>query len=136
MRRYETLFIATPESSDEDLKAISSKFRDIVTGMNGLVAAYNAQGKKKLAYSVRKQSKGHYVLMDYLGSADLVAEIERNMRLDDRILKYITVKLADSVDPESVESYQTESQREGVLSAVPEPDEVEVSESDDDDEEE
>jgi small subunit ribosomal protein S6 len=104
MRRYETLFIVTPDSSDEDLQAVADKFKGVITAMNGKVADYDEQGKKSLAYNIKKQSKGHYVLMDYLGHADVVAELERNMRLDDRILKYLTVKLADQVDPETVEA--------------------------------
>lgn len=104
MRRYETLFIVTPDSSEEELKAVADKFQGVVTGMNGKVASYDEQGKKSLAYNVKKQSKGYYVLMDYLGQAEVVAELERNMRLDDRILKYLTVKLADQVDPATVEA--------------------------------
>ena len=104
MRRYETLFIVTPDSSEEELKAVADKFQGVVTGMNGKVASYDEQGKKSLAYKVKKQSKGYYVLMDYLGQAEVVAELERNMRLDDRILKYLTVKLADQVDPATVEA--------------------------------
>jgi small subunit ribosomal protein S6 len=103
MRRYETLFIVTPDSSDEELQAVADKFKGVITGMNGKVAAYDEQGKKSLAYNIKKQSKGFYVLMDYLGHAEVVAELERNMRLDDRILKYLTVKLADQVDPATVE---------------------------------
>ena len=66
MRRYETLFIVTPDSSEEDLKAVAAKIQGVVTGMNGIVASYDEQGKKKLAYSVKKQNKGYYVLMDYV----------------------------------------------------------------------
>ncbi|MDH3802297.1 MAG: 30S ribosomal protein S6, partial [Deltaproteobacteria bacterium] len=95
MRQYETLFIVNPDSSEEDLKAVATKIKGVVSGMNGIVTSYDEQGKKKLAYSVKKQNKGYYVLMDYVGSADIVSEIERNMRLDDRVLKYLTVKLAD-----------------------------------------
>jgi len=104
MRRYETVFIVTPDSSEEELQAVADKLRGVITGMNGKVAAYDEQGKKGLAYNIKKQSKGYYVLMDYLGHADAVAELERNMRLDDRILKYLTVKLADQVDPATVEA--------------------------------
>ena len=120
MRQYETLFIVTPDSSEEDLKAIASKIRGVVTGMNGIVASYDEQGRKKLAYSVKKQNKGYYVLMDYVGSADIVSEIERNMRLDDRVLKYLTVKLADEVDPESIEPAKSEPPEETESVETPE----------------
>jgi small subunit ribosomal protein S6 len=103
MRRYETLFIVTPDSSEEDLKAVSSKFQAVVADMSGIVTSYEEQGSKRLAYTVKKQNKGYYILMNYVGLPDTVSEIERNMRLDDRILKYLTVKLAEEVDPESIE---------------------------------
>ena len=59
MRQYETLFIVTPDSSEEDLKAVATKIKGVISGMNGIVASYDEQGKKKLAYSVKKQNKGY-----------------------------------------------------------------------------
>jgi small subunit ribosomal protein S6 len=120
MRQYETLFIVNPDSSEEDLKAVATKIKGVVSGMNGIVTSYDEQGKKKLAYSVKKQNKGYYVLMDYVGSADIVSEIERNMRLDDRVLKYLTVKLADQVDPESIEPEKSEPPEETESVETPE----------------
>jgi small subunit ribosomal protein S6 len=128
MRHYETLFIVTPDSSEEDLKAIASKIRGVVTGMNGIVASYDEQGRKKLAYNVKKQNKGYYVLMDYVGSADIVSELERNMRLDDRVLKYLTVKLADQVDPESIEPAKPEPLEQAEAVEAPEPEAAEAPE--------
>ncbi len=124
MRRYETIFIVTPDSSDEDLKAVAAKIQGIVTGMDGIVSSYDEQGMKRLAYSVKKQNKGNYVLMDYVGSSDLVAEVERNMRLDDRVLKYLTVKLADKVDLESIKEKVQEPPEAAEEAKVPEPEEA------------
>ena len=126
MRRYETLFIVTPDISEEDLKAVATKVKGVVTGRNGIVASYDEQGRKKLAYSVKKQNKGYYVLMDYAGSADIVSELERNMRLDDRVLKYLTVKLEDQVDPESIEPEKTEPQEQAEAAEAPGPEAVEA----------
>ena len=128
MRQYETLFIVNPDSSEEDLKAVATKIKGVVSGMNGIVTSYDEQGKKKLAYSVKKQNKGYYVLMDYVGSADIVSELERNMRLDDRVLKYLTVKLADQVDPESIEPEKSEPPEEAVAAEVPESEAAKVPE--------
>jgi small subunit ribosomal protein S6 len=111
MRRYETIFIITPDSSDDELKTIYEKFQGVVTGRKGQILAYEEQGKKKLAYDIKRHGKGHYVLMDYLGPSDIVAEVERNLRLDERILAYITVKLADKVDPESLKAKAAEPRR-------------------------
>ena len=129
MRRYETLFILSSDNSDEDLKAIATKFKEVVTAMNGVVKSYDEQGNKTLAYSVKKQNKGYYVLMDFVGSADIVAEIERNMRLDDRVLKYLTVKLDDDVDPESIEPVESEPQEQTEAEEVEEAGESESPEA-------
>ncbi len=128
MRHYETLFIVTPDSSEEDLKAVATKIKGVVTGMNGIVASYDEQGRKKLAYSVKKQNKGYYVLMDYAGSAGIVSELERNMRLDDRVLKYLTVKLADQVDPDSIEPEKSEPQEQAEVAEALKPEAVEAPE--------
>lgn len=120
MRRYETLFIITPDIPEEDLKEVATKFQGVVADMNGIVASYEEQGKKRLAYNVKKQNKGYYVLMDYVGSSNLVAEVERNMRLDDRILKYLTVKLADEMDPESVKEREPASRKAAESTEAPE----------------
>lgn len=124
MRRYETLFIITPDSPEEDLKDVATKFQGVVASMNGIVASYEEQGKKRLAYNVKKQNKGYYVLMDYVGSSDLVAEVERNMRLDDRILKYLTVKLADEMDPESFKEQEPAPPKAAESAEAPEPEEA------------
>ena len=124
-------------TSDEDRKAVADKFQGVVSSMDGIVASYDEQGKKRLAYSVKKHNKGYYVLMDYIASSDVVAEIERNMRLDDRILKYLTVKLEDQVDPEGIkkqepepeEAVESEGTPESEEAPSPEAREIETAES-------
>lgn len=100
MRKYETFFIVDPDLTDEVNAVIDEKVKNVVSSNGGSVLEYNPWGKKKLAYPVQKRTRGHYVLMEYAGGPELVAELERNMRLDERILKFITVKLEDRFDPE------------------------------------
>ncbi len=100
MRKYETFFIVDPDLSDETNSAVDTKVQSIVTSNGGEVLAYSPWGKRKLAYPIRKRSRGLYVLMEYSGGPDMVAELERNMRIDERVLKFITVKLEDRFDPE------------------------------------
>ncbi len=104
MRKYETFFIVDPDLPDEVNAAVDEKVKSIVGSNGGSVVTYVPWGKKKLAYPVKKRSRGFYVLMEYAGGPKLVAELERNMRLDERILKFITVKLADRFDPEKEEA--------------------------------
>jgi small subunit ribosomal protein S6 len=100
MRKYETFFIIDPDLPDEVTVAVDEKVKSIVGANGGEVITYVPWGKKKLAYPVKKRSRGLYVLMEYAGGSQLVAELERNMRLDERVLKFITVKLDDRYDPE------------------------------------
>ena len=113
MRKYETFFIVDPDLPDETNSAVDSKVQSIVTANGGEVLIYTPWGKRKLAYPIRKRTRGLYVLMEYSGGPDMVAELERNLRIDERILKFITVKLDDRFDPEK------EAERRAALAAVP-----------------
>ncbi|MCU0573136.1 MAG: 30S ribosomal protein S6 [Syntrophobacteraceae bacterium] len=126
MRKYETFFIVDPDLADEVNAVIDEKLKNIVSANGGSVLDYNPWGKKKLAYPVQKRTRGHYVLMEYAGGPELVAELERNMRLDERILKFITVKLEDRFDPEKEAARRAApaptvptEEAEGKLAAVP-----------------
>jgi small subunit ribosomal protein S6 len=111
MRKYETFFIIDPDLPDETNSVIDSKVQSIVTSNGGEVLSYVPWGKRKLAYTIRKRSRGLYVLMEYAGGPQLVAELERNMRIDERILKFITVLLDERFDPEK------ERERKAALAA-------------------
>jgi small subunit ribosomal protein S6 len=100
MRKYETFFIVDPDLPDETNSVVDSKVQSIVSANGGEVLIYTPWGKRKLAYPIRKRTRGLYVLMEYSGGPDMVAELERNLRIDERILKFITVKLDDRFDPE------------------------------------
>lgn len=104
MRKYETFFIVDPELTEETHTLAGEKLKGIVEANGGTVLTYVSWGKKKLAYPVKKRSQGLYILMEYAGGPELVAELERNMRLDERVLKFITVKLEDRFDPEKEEA--------------------------------
>ncbi|MGD9505259.1 MAG: 30S ribosomal protein S6 [Syntrophobacteraceae bacterium] len=103
MRKYEAFFILDPDMSDEATASANEKIMGVVTANGGAVISNTSWGKKKLAYPVRKHTRGHYILMEFSGDPTLVAELERNMRLDERVLKFITVKLLDFYDPSKEE---------------------------------
>ena len=100
MRKYETFFIADPDLPDESISAVDNKVQSVVTSNGGEVLTYVPWGKRKLAYAIRKRTRGLYILMEYAGGPKLVSELERNLRIDERILKFITVMLEDRFDPE------------------------------------
>ncbi|MBW2485643.1 MAG: 30S ribosomal protein S6 [Deltaproteobacteria bacterium] len=102
MRRYETIFIARPNVGEDEIEAITAKATSTIESDGGTILRVNNWGLKKLAYLIKKENQGYYVYIDYAGVPESIAEIERVFRIDDRVLKYLTVKLADTCDPEAV----------------------------------
>ena len=102
MRHYETLYIISPELGEEDYKALVGKHKDLIEKENGVIIKLDEWGKRRLAYELKKFDQGFYVLMDYCGGAGITAELARALKLDDKILKYQTIKLGDNVNPEDL----------------------------------
>jgi len=121
MRHYETIFIVNPELTDEDYKAVLEKFSNLIEKLKGVMIKVEEWGKQKLAYRVKKFDKGSFVLFDYCGESGLTAEFGRDLKLDDRVIKYQTVKLADSVDPEGLLREKQEADTKTVKEEIPEP---------------
>ena len=92
MNTYESIFILRSTLNDEDVQKIISKIEGVVKQGGELIATEN-WGKKRLAYEVMKEKKGIYVLLRFCAKGDLVSEIERNYRIDDNVIKFLTVKL-------------------------------------------
>lgn len=112
MKHYETVCILNPDLADEDYQAALSKSREVIEKQKGVVVKVEEWGKQKLAYLVKKYDKGSYVVFNYCGDAGVSAELERTLRLDDRFIKYMTVKLEDKVDPEALLHQEQEVQPE------------------------
>ena len=93
MRTYETIFIAHPDLVEEEVKALIDKTKGIIENLNGQLIKVEEWGRKKLAYKVKKLTKGYYVLMRFLGNGEILVEIERNLRLSDGVLKYQSIRL-------------------------------------------
>lgn len=104
MKRYETIFISKVNQSEEDLAAQIAKFEGILIKEKGFHIGTKRWGQRRLAYQIDKQSLGYYVLIDWAGDSPLVAELERNLKNDDRILKYLTVRTKDRVTKDEVEA--------------------------------
>ena len=80
---------------------VNTKVRGIIEAGGGTLLKVDNWGKRKLAYEVKKQLKGIYLFFSYLGTAGLVEEVERNLRLLDSVIRYYSVKIAENVDPAS-----------------------------------
>ena len=103
MRRYETIFIIRPSAGEEEINKIIENTRQIILNEKGSIIELNKWGMKKLAYLIKKESLGYYVFCDFAGTPAAVAEIERKFRIDDLVLKYLTIKTADSIRADEIE---------------------------------
>ncbi|MCP4683534.1 MAG: 30S ribosomal protein S6 [Desulfobacterales bacterium] len=94
MRRYETFFISDPDLSDQDREQLFEKTKDLIAKQNGFLVLFDDWGNRKLAYAIKKKSRGYYVRIDFCGNGPLVDEMERSFRIDDRVLKFMTISLS------------------------------------------
>lgn len=104
MRRYETIFISIADLPDDETSTLIERYHSIVENNKGVVVRVDRWGKRRLAYDIDRHTRGHYVLIDYVGKAEVVNELERNLKIDDKILRFITVKKDDRVDLKAVET--------------------------------
>ncbi len=104
MRRYESVWVVDGDLPDEDVKATIDKFTRIIATQGGTLVDVDEWGRKKLAYKIKGATRGYYVLADFAGMPETVKELERNYRIDDRIIRYLTVKKSDKVDPEALQA--------------------------------
>ncbi|MBU4286734.1 MAG: 30S ribosomal protein S6 [Proteobacteria bacterium] len=102
MRRYETFIIIDPDLSDEERSPIFEKVKDLIQQEKGFLVMLDEWGPRRLAYEIKKKSRGYYVRLDYCGTGKLVDEMERSFRIDDRVMKYMTVLLDKYADIELI----------------------------------
>ncbi len=103
MRRYETIAIFDPDLSSEGRTPLLERCNEIIDQHAGKVVDVDEWGVRKLAYEIKKKPRGYYVLFDYCGDGDLVQEMERFFRIDDRVMKYMTIILDKDVDLEKIQ---------------------------------
>lgn len=103
MRHYETTYILRPNLGEEQFNEIIDRTNAIVTNDGGVIISVARWGMKRLAYEIKKEVQGYYVYMNYAAPGTTIDEIERIFRIDDRLLRYLTVKLNDSIDDQAME---------------------------------
>ncbi len=94
MNKYESVVIIDPSVEEEKVKELSQVFTDIINH-DGKVEKIEELGKKKLAYEVKKNKEGYYVVINFEANPNLIAELERNYRIIDEVIKFITVKVEE-----------------------------------------
>lgn len=93
LNQYETVFIATPVLSEAQMKEAVQKFKGIITDLGGEIIHEENWGLKKLAYPIQKKSTGFYYLIEFKASGELVENLEIQYRRDERIIRFLTVKM-------------------------------------------
>ncbi|MGD9097020.1 MAG: 30S ribosomal protein S6 [Desulfobacterales bacterium] len=109
MRRYETIVIVDPDIGEEQRAPVFDRIRELVPQKGGLVVEFDEWGARKMAYEVKKKKRGYYLRVDYCGTGGLVDEMERQFRIDDRVLKYMTILLEDEVDMEAIQEKMSQA---------------------------
>ncbi|NDY72126.1 30S ribosomal protein S6 [Desulfobacter hydrogenophilus] len=102
MRKYETVFISDSDMSDQAREELLERVRSIIERENGILLNVDEWGLKKLSYEIKKKLRGYYVCLTYGGTGALVTELERNFRLSDFIMKFMTILITEHVTEESL----------------------------------
>jgi|SRR5690349_20300962 len=108
LREYETIYILRPDTQNDKVAEVNTRVRGIIESMGGVVLNVDNWGKRKLAYEIKKELKGIYLFWNYLAAPTVVAEFERNMRMLDSVIRYMTIVAARDVDPGTKPSEVTE----------------------------
>ncbi|WP_437741238.1 30S ribosomal protein S6 [Sorangium sp. So ce302] len=101
-REYETIYILRPDIDADGAERIGSRLAEVVGRESGRLTKVETWGRRRLAYDIAKHRRGVYVYLKYLGGGKVVAEIERNLRLSDGVLKYQTVLVRNDVEVQGV----------------------------------
>ncbi|MEZ4600359.1 MAG: 30S ribosomal protein S6 [Syntrophotaleaceae bacterium] len=117
MRTYEHIFIVHPDTVGDDYAAVLEKFKGILAEQGASILKIDEWGSRKLAYPVKKQARGTYVLLVFEANPEVVSEFERRLRIDERIIKFQTILLPDGME--------TAGKSEGAVVRTEEADDVE-----------
>ncbi len=95
MRKYETIFILQPDLSEDDIKSSPPRRQDVISSYKGECFRMDDWGIRKLAYPIKKSARGRYYYLRYDGDSAMIAELERRLRLDEKVLRYQSVNITD-----------------------------------------
>jgi len=110
MRRYEQIVILDSDLSEDERSPVLNRLKELIPQYKGFLIDIDEWGQKKLAYEIKKKPRGYYAQVNFCGFGDLVDEMERFFRIDDRILKYMTVVLDKEADVEGIKAEMAEKE--------------------------
>lgn len=108
LRTYETIYILRPDTQNDKVAEVNQRVKGIIESMGGVVLNVDNWGKRKLAYEIKKELKGIYLYWQYLATPGVVSEFERNMRMLDPVIRYMTIATERDVDPKERQSQVTD----------------------------
>jgi len=98
MPKYEVMFIVRPDAADEDLDKVIAQMESTVTSAGGKMEKVDRMGRRRLAYRVARYREGLYVLFTLEGSGDTVKELERRLKVNDAVIKFLTVRIDEELE--------------------------------------
>ena len=110
MKRYETIVIIDPDLSKEAEAPVFERVNDLIPQYEGFLIETDDWGTRKLAYEIKKKSRGHYVRFDFCGDGALIQEMERFFRIDDKVMKFMTVLLDKEADLDAIKAELAEKE--------------------------
>jgi small subunit ribosomal protein S6 len=114
LREYEFTFVVQPEITDEGLQGLCGKLENVLERAGGSRLFYEDWGRRRLAYEIKKFQKGHYLVMHYLDGGKAVPELERAARLEDSVLRFLTVMAnpeVEDIEARKLEAVKLEEER-------------------------
>jgi small subunit ribosomal protein S6 len=108
-RQYEVVFIVDPTADEDEVTRLTEGFKQVAIDQGGTVTKSESMGRRKLAYEILHKTEGSYWLLEIEGSGREIAELERRMRVNDRIIRYITVRVDE--DRRRAEKFRAKRER-------------------------
>jgi small subunit ribosomal protein S6 len=121
VRRYESVVILAPEMPDDDIRNFTEKYSELIKTNGGEIIKIEDWGFKRLAYLVKKKEKGRYILFDFVGVPALITELERQFKITEEVLKFLSVKTDDDVDLEAFKAAEEEKKAAEAARRAPAP---------------
>lgn len=132
MRRYESIVIIDPDVSSENRVPLLEKIKDLIQQKGGFLVKIDEWGIQKLAYEIMKKMRGYYIRIDYCGTGLLVSEMERSFRIDDRVIKFMTILLEKEADIDRIKEELAKASEAAIAVSADQSVKSDVSESPDD----
>ncbi len=129
MNRYENITIIDADVGEDEKKALLERLESLISKRNGTLVEFDDWGMRKLAYEIRKKKQGQYVRTDFCGTGEIVDAMEQLLRHDQRILRFMTIRLEENVDAEALMASRSEQEEQQPSESKAQEQEAETAET-------